>query len=47
MGATAAHAGASCCCSWPLLLLPLVQGAWRKRSNTVWDAMAEVFRYIL
>jgi hypothetical protein len=34
---------ARCCCSWPLLLLPLVQGASRTATTTAWGAMAEVF----
>jgi hypothetical protein len=32
-----------CCCSWPLLLLTVVQGASRTRTITTLDAMAEVF----
>jgi hypothetical protein len=32
-----------CCCSWPLLLLPLAQGASRYPTTTAWGAMAEVF----
>jgi hypothetical protein len=32
-----------CCCSWPLLLLPVAQGASRTLTVTAWDAMAEVF----
>jgi hypothetical protein len=32
-----------CCCSWPLLLLPVVQGASRTPTTTAWGAMAEVF----
>ena len=31
------------CCSWPVLLLPVVQGASRTRTITTLDAMAEVF----
>jgi hypothetical protein len=34
---------ARCCCSWPLLLLPLVQGASRTPTTTAWDAIEEVF----
>jgi hypothetical protein len=33
----------SFCCSWPLLLLPVVQGASRTPTKTALDAMAEVF----
>jgi hypothetical protein len=32
-----------CCCSWPLLLLPVLQGASRTQTIPALDAMAEVF----
>jgi hypothetical protein len=31
------------CCSWLLLLLPLVQGAWRTQTTSAWGVMAEIF----
>jgi hypothetical protein len=31
-----------CCCSWPLLLLPVVQGVSRTPTTAALDAMAEV-----
>jgi hypothetical protein len=34
---------ARCCFSWPLLLLPVVQGAQRTPTIAALDAMAEVF----
>jgi hypothetical protein len=34
---------ARCCCSWPLVLLPVVQGASRTPTITALDTMAEVF----
>ena len=37
------HYIARCCCCWPLLLLPVLQGASRTPKTTAWGAMAEVF----
>jgi hypothetical protein len=34
---------AGCCCSWPLLLLPLVQSTSRSPTTAAWGAMAVDF----